>query len=488
MIIDSSSLNVNTLQTDVVILGGGASGLTLAAHLKRDLIVIEGGDFHQNLERDKKFIFETTGMEMNNQSLRRQIIGGAGALWAGRCADLDPVDFEKKTWVKYSGWPIAPHVLTPYYAIARNALGIKPSESYMNKNALNEVISVPSESLGLQHWQYAFERPEAPVHIGKLFDPTFLKKNKTLLTNAAATRITTNGKDVKTLQIRDPSGREITIHAKHFVLACGCVETSRFLLDNALENRDLIGPIKKWIGHGFHQHLLVDGGQIKADFDNTKHLQKSFNRFRRKPNHSHEIGLKIHPQAMAKYNISNMSATFRYMDQTPFSPLQSIRLMISKLRGREHIFANPKINIELSIEQDIDYENKISLGTKIDSEGRRNASVHWSLNKLELRSACKMNDILSDWLAQNKMGTIQRLRTPEDILEQPMRESLHHMGGARMSQDPSTGVVDQNLKVHGTKNLSIVGGATFPTGGQVNPTLSMMALSIRLAEHLDNRR
>jgi len=71
MIINAKSLGVSALQTDVAIIGGGASGLTLAGHLNRDLIVIEAGNFRVNPERDKSLVFETTGREMNTQSLRR---------------------------------------------------------------------------------------------------------------------------------------------------------------------------------------------------------------------------------------------------------------------------------------------------------------------------------------------------------------------------------------------------------------------------------
>lgn len=489
MIINAKSLGVSTLQTDVAIIGGGASGLTLAGHLNRDLMVIEAGNFRVNPERDKNFVFETTGREMNTQSLRRQLLGGAGALWAGRCAALNPIDFEKRDWVNHSGWPITYEDLNPHYSSARKALSLREPDALLKTNTpLKNKITDHFEYLDLELWQYAFAAPEVPVHFGKLYAPIFEGKNKNLLVNAEATRFETEGSRITALHVVDPSGRHLEIRARHFVLACGCVEINRFLLDNADNNKALIGPVEKWLGQGFHQHLLVDGGQIEASSKNSKLLQKSLNRFRNKPAYSHEIGLKISQNAANKFELANMSATFRYTPRSNYSPLSTLGLVSSKLRGREPIFWKPKIDIELSIEQDIVYDNKISLGPKTDKNGRRNASVHWNINELELLSACKLNEFVNQGLKLNGIGHLNRLHSPQDVIAQTMRESLHHMGGTRMSENTSTGVVDKNLTLHGSANLSITGGAVFPTGGHVNPTLTMMALSIKLAEFLNDTK
>jgi choline dehydrogenase-like flavoprotein len=63
----------------------------------------------------------------------------------------------------------------------------------------------------------------------------------------------------------------------------------------------------------------------------------------------------------------------------------------------------------------------------------------------------------------------------------------HHMGTTRMHDDPSRGVVDRNCKVHGIDNLYVTGGSVFPTSGAANPTLTIVALTLRLADHLKSR-
>jgi choline dehydrogenase-like flavoprotein len=60
----------------------------------------------------------------------------------------------------------------------------------------------------------------------------------------------------------------------------------------------------------------------------------------------------------------------------------------------------------------------------------------------------------------------------------------HHMGTTRMHADPKQGVVDATCRVHGVGNLSIAGASVYPTAGSANPTLTLVALSLRLSDHL----
>ena len=58
------------------------------------------------------------------------------------------------------------------------------------------------------------------------------------------------------------------------------------------------------------------------------------------------------------------------------------------------------------------------------------------------------------------------------------------MGTTRMSADPAQGVVDADCRVHGMANLYVAGSSVFPTCGSANPTLTIVALALRLAAHL----
>src|SRR5690606_22592426 len=92
----------------------------------------------------------------------------------------------------------------------------------------------------------------------------------------------------------------------------------------------------------------------------------------------------------------------------------------------------------------------------------------------------------AQWLERAGFGSLQ---TSEGIAEnhipsEHIRDSNHPLGGTRMGESSADGVVDRNCKVFGTGNLWVLGGSTFSTGGHANPTLTMVALSQRLASHL----
>ena len=82
------------------------------------------------------------------------------------------------------------------------------------------------------------------------------------------------------------------------------------------------------------------------------------------------------------------------------------------------------------------------------------------------------------------MGELE-LPSPESPIEVLSPAGIYHqLGTARMHRDPSGGVVDSDCRVHTVPNLYVAGGAVFPTGGYANPTLTIVALSLRLADHL----
>ena len=137
-------------------------------------------------------------------------------------------------------------------------------------------------------------------------------------------------------------------------------------------------------------------------------------------------------------------------------------------------------------EQAPNRDSRISLGRGTDAMGQRRVCVDWRLTPLdwhtyrttarivgdELSRACRGRFMPAPWLAQGGEGV------------PPLRGTSHHLGTTRMSDDPGTGVVDRHCKVHGVDNLYVVGSSVFPAGGWAFPTFTIVALGLRLAEHL----
>ena len=144
-------------------------------------------------------------------------------------------------------------------------------------------------------------------------------------------------------------------------------------------------------------------------------------------------------------------------------------------------------------EQSPDPASRIKLGQDVDRFGNRRVDVHWQLNELDKytlkQSALQAGRIM----AVNDLG---RARLPEWLLDSGLGfpglskdevAGYHHMGTTRMADSPERGVVDKNQKIFGIDNLYMGGSSVFTTSGHVNPTFTIVQLSLRLAEHLDTR-
>jgi choline dehydrogenase-like flavoprotein len=113
------------------------------------------------------------------------------------------------------------------------------------------------------------------------------------------------------------------------------------------------------------------------------------------------------------------------------------------------------------------------------------AKVEWKLTELDHRTAELMAGTVGEELARLGLG---RLRLEpwlgDSAWSRHMNSSYHHMGTTRMSASPENGVVDPDCMVHGVDQLFVAGSSTFPAAGFANPTLTIAALAIRLADHL----
>jgi choline dehydrogenase-like flavoprotein len=141
--------------------------------------------------------------------------------------------------------------------------------------------------------------------------------------------------------------------------------------------------------------------------------------------------------------------------------------------------------VDSMIEQRPNRTNRISLSSERDRLGLPRVEIQWRLAEADKDSLWRSCELLGRGLGASGAGRLRVLgdqegRTWDDLLN----FGHHHMGTTRMHDDPKHGVVDKHLRVHGIHNLYVVGSSVFPTGGHVPPTLTIVALAVRLAEHL----
>jgi choline dehydrogenase-like flavoprotein len=131
-------------------------------------------------------------------------------------------------------------------------------------------------------------------------------------------------------------------------------------------------------------------------------------------------------------------------------------------------------------------ESRVYLSTERDELGMNRLVLDWKVGMEETRTLMRLQELLDVHLRQKHLGYVDNSSSHKEPLS--FSDASHHLGTTRMSDDPRQGVVDPNCRVHGISNLFIAGSSVFPTSGHANPTLTIVALSIRLAEHLRERK
>ena len=140
-------------------------------------------------------------------------------------------------------------------------------------------------------------------------------------------------------------------------------------------------------------------------------------------------------------------------------------------------------------------DSRVTLSTEIDALGSRRAQLNWQLSELDKRTVLELARAMGREFSRLNLGTLETMPWLEDGSPQwPVDATVgnhpiggyHHMGTTRMSNAASQGVVNANCTVHGYRNLHIAGSSIFTTGGWANPTLTILALCHRLADHLDS--
>jgi hypothetical protein len=136
-------------------------------------------------------------------------------------------------------------------------------------------------------------------------------------------------------------------------------------------------------------------------------------------------------------------------------------------------------------EQEPNIASRVYLDSEKDKLGMPKLMLDWKLSDRSLNSSLRLMHLLNEHFRRHEAGYIEEDLTHIGSL--PYTDASHHLGTTRMSADPKTGVVNGNCQVHDLENLYIAGSSVFPTAGHANPTLTIAAMSLRLADHLKNR-
>jgi choline dehydrogenase-like flavoprotein len=546
MIIDANSVPRDTcLRADVCVVGSGAAGISLALALSDrgiSVLLLESGYAHEDRRTQALYDGEVADEQLHSppDKYRQRRFGGSTLIWGGRCVPFDPIDFEAREFVQSQGWPIAYSDVAAFYPAA-NTLAeagrceydadkvFGPSSKPLIEGFTSSVVRTNS-----------LERFSCPTNFAVRYGKRLKNASSLKLitgANCTAIRLQPNAEQVQALDIATLSGNRFKVAGRMFVLAVGGLETARLLLASRDVSTAGVGNDYDVVGRYYMCHIAGNVGSltIKGPAKLVRHgyeIAPDGVYCRRR--------LSIAPSEQRRLALSNMVARLHFSRITDpahrsgvLSGLFLARNIISYEYGKRlqdggaatfanylkhlrNVLTDPidtsafllhwlakrslaerkfpsvilrnrtnRFSLEIHAEQIAQASSRVTLANSDDELGVPRLRVDWRYSPGDIDSVRRSLALIS---AEFERLSIGRLGFDGDTLEQDLMRfgayGGHHIGTARMGNDVRTSVVDANCQLHAVENLFIAGSAVFPTSSQANPTLTIIALSLRLAEHL----
>jgi len=506
---------------EICIIGAGASGITLAANLVKrgipTLLIEAGGRRYSSKDQDLYRGDVGEGLAYNGlYDGRFRVLGGSTTQWAGQILELDDFVFAERPWVPGSGWPFPKSELAPYYRRAAELEGL--ADAPKDAREIWRLLGLQPPMFG-PDLESAFSDFSLKTDFTEVYRDTIEDDpNLTVCLHANACEFIVANDDstVSGVRCKTFGGLETTFHARNFVLCVGGIEASRFLLQPRKDN-----AVAPWNRHGmvgrhFQDHLLCHVADIVEPNSKLPDIYLDYvsalgYRFQQKIKlpvetqrrlgtldiagfityftggfddmaRAYETVRWIRTRRYEKFTVArliHLAANFHKLlwHKIPYSrSIQSI--------GRSH---RRSLTLNVNCEQNPLSEGRISLSSKQDALGTFRAKVEWRTSEQELHSIRSYVEIVREMFQRNDLGRIvpiPSLYADDKQLASTFRDSFHHIGGTRMATSGEFGVVDPNLRLFGTKNAYVCSTSVFPSAGFANPTHTLLALALRLADHL----
>lgn len=467
---------------DVCIVGGGPTGLSLAQALitrGRTVVVLESGDrMASGSARDLSIATSSGDPFRDLRESRPRALGGAATIWTtirhgavgAKYTPLGAIDFEQRDITDGSGWPITRAELDPWYVEAATLCELTRYDPQQARTDAVESPLLPFATDGLISFDYNWG--SADPFVRGIPDQLFHSPHAQVICGATVTRLVTapHGERVTAVEWRSLTGSHGMVRASHFVLAVGAMENARLLLVLARNNGQSSSP---WLGRGFMEHP-IDRSLSLVSRHPALSPDPGFYAYAGTGSRAHLVGgIGLSDSLMRDQQLRNAAVR---LFSVRYSRLDH---QLRRLRHRFGRTPATTYRILLDLEQAPHPDNRVTLSPDVDPFGIPRAHLHWQWREAD------------ESFRQRLLVTIQREFSRANAGEisiapgQPIDpDTHHHAGTTRMHPLASEGVVDRHLRVHGSENLFVCGASVFPTCGVANPTLTIVALALRLANYL----
>jgi choline dehydrogenase-like flavoprotein len=519
MILDLDKDHLANDRYDICIIGSGAAGTALASEFEggplRVLVCEAGGLQHETATQDL-YQSDVTGLPFVGAHIGRfRVHGGTTTKWGGQALPLMREDFEVRDWVPYSGWPIKRDDLDIYY---RRALQFLLIDDMDFDEQIFTVLGRMRAGLDPARLWHHFAKWSPQPDLRGRHTPRFKKSaNVCLLLHANLTELSLapERNHVQSATFRSLTGRATTIKATQFVLCVGGIETARVLLSNNKQCPAGIGNQHDLVGRFFQDHPAARVANVRPI--DTVRFQRLFNFSQKKGLLRYSTRVTATNNWQRSLRMLNVSGFFNFEapDESGVELLKSAYVALRRdrrfaaaaadllqaaLRPRETLYPlwrfatrgevfTPMEAFQLTVmcEQEPSPESRITLSQRVDPLGVPRADIKWQISESVRKTIQAFTLLLRDELSRTRLAEMEFIHpvmTDNPDWRDHMSDQYHHIGTARMGAAPENSVVDADLRLHGIPNLSIASSAVFPTGGHSNPTLTILALTFRLADRL----
>ncbi|MGA8529286.1 MAG: GMC family oxidoreductase [Acidobacteriaceae bacterium] len=506
-------------RSEVCVIGAGTAGILVAARLARAGIsvnLLEGGGLSLEERSQGLYDIQTPGCaHAGVREGRFRTFGGASTRWGGGLLPYPEDVLHPPSLLRLPNWPLALSEIEPYYEELQQIMGVDltPFSDELLKT-FRARSPFQSTAVRLRYCKTSpFNRRNLARTLGR---ECLAHPRVTVFThcNVVSVDLEKNGGAIRTVSSVNYGGVRYRFHAQQFILSTGTIEACRLLLASRDVCGSGVGNERDQVGRYFHDNVGLHAAEVGPE--DRQRMIRAFAPYMRGPT-LYKARLEAAEQTRVERGWLSVGAEFPIEEpegsdedrvlvllralqrgemhrivhdelrHLPLTAVQIGRMLIAaKVKRRRYISNRARMMLHVDVEQRPDPESRVRLAPERDAVGMPRAVLDWKISAEERETlqcfALELKKIFQEqglanlklkWESSSDAGLIHR-----------RDDSFHMMGGLRMGTDPSSSVVDRSLLVHGVRNLRVLSCAVFPTGGSSNPTFTMLALGLRLADQV----
>jgi choline dehydrogenase-like flavoprotein len=518
------------VETDVCIVGAGAAGITLAHALRGGgfrVLLLESGGLEFDEATQALYAGENRGLPDEDPDVTRlRFFGGSTNHWAGWCRPLEAADFSPPDPADLRAWPLRRADLEPYYREAQTLCQLGPYD-YDDLSpwlAASGMVALPLDPRRLRT---ALFEVGPPTRFGATYREALDQAaNITVLLHANVLELRTDPTATRVEAVRASTleGPPFDVVPRLVVLATGGLENARLLLLSNHAQTAGLGNGHDLVGRYYMNHpwltsagvaafvspmpdlrLYLDEtavlgtnvfgsltagaaepgiGGFRVVLSPSRRLVEGVNSLR---TIASAIGSFRAPPEGFWYHLEQVLRDYDAVTDTVYKTIFGTR---SGPFNLPEPGSGPIVGatLDVNVEQFPNPASRVTLSDQRDALGQNRIAIDWRTGAAEKRTVRRALELVADEFGRLGLGRVRISAMPDgDAWPPTMRGSRHHMGTTRMSDNPRTGVVDAACRVHGVDNLYIAGSSVFPSSGFANPTLTIVALALRLGDEVRRR-